>query len=185
MNKLRTMVTVSVLLVPVLAWAMGGDHSKPAVIGGDWPSGFSKLVDGECRVHGCFVNWTDTFFFRGDTNSFNHFLDDYARLPNTELQLVVHPGIAQEKSPWDEKSRGPADWTLTGTPFRLTPEQRAAGGKQAGPYVTRVDFYLGERADLSAIVVPANVIVESGGEIEAFVERHKDRRRARFLGSLG
>jgi hypothetical protein len=174
MRNLAVAGMILALLIPTVAWALGSDHPKQPVHNDKWPKGLAELVNADNRVHGYFVNWEDVFFFRGDTASLNTFLIQYAQLPDTRLQVVLHPGKLEVRSPWDKQPRREvvADWKLYATPF--TRDQVQAAGVKPGPFVTRIDISLGGSVRLDELRVPANVPVESGGEIEAFVKRHKD-----------
>ena len=173
MRKVAVAGIILALLIPTVAWALGSDHPKQPVNNDKWPKGLAELVNADNRVHGYFVNWEDVFFFRGDTASLNAFLNGYAQLPDTKLKVVLHPGKLEVSSPWDKQPRDvAADWKLYATPF--TRDQVQAAGVKPGPFVTRIDIWLGASIRLDEIRVPANVLVESGGEIESFVKRHKD-----------
>ena len=136
-----------------------------------WPAGLAELVNSENRVHGYFVNWEDVFFFRGDTAGLNQFLAKYSTLPAAKLELIVHAGKLEVKSPWDKQPREiVANWRLYTSPFER--EQLTANGLKPGDFVTRVDVWLGDAIKLTELQVPQNVSVKSGGEIERFVEQH-------------
>jgi hypothetical protein len=156
------------LLIPTIAWGLGADHRSGAIDNNQWPKGLAALVSGDNRVHGFFVNETDILFFRGDALALNTFLTKYSELLGTKLQLVLHPGKLEVKSPWDKQPRKiAADWKLYAAPYE-------EGGAQpkSGEFVTRVDVWLGGSVKLEELRVPANVTVKSGGEIEAFVKEH-------------
>ena len=172
MRRLAGAIVVMMLLVPSVAQGMGADYSKNPVKNDKWPTGLAELVNAGNLVHGYFVNWEDIFFFRGDTAGLNEFLAKYARLPDTTLRVVIHPGRLHVRSPWDKKPRDiVADWKLYASPLTRDPER--AGKFKPGPFVTRLDVWLGGSVKLSELRVPDNVSVESGGEIEAFVNAHR------------
>jgi len=135
-------------------------------IGRDLPKEILALQGPNC-VHGYMVNWTDTFFYAGDTAAFNKFVEGYSKRNDLKLRVVIHPGTKKARSPWDKADRDiPVDWSYyvwnTGTP---------AGGK---PAPSQVDVWLGSRIKLEDLRIPANVEVVSGGEIEKFIgERQK------------
>ena len=56
----------------------------------------------------------------------------------------------------------------------------AEGGNKG--YVVSVDFWIDRGVRLEEVVVPANVVLSSGGEIGAFVAEH-DKRRKRAAGA--
>jgi hypothetical protein len=176
MRRFAIAVMTLTLLVPTTAvWALGADHPKQAVTNDKWPKGLAELVNAENRVHGFFVNWEDVFFFIGDTAALNAFLAKYAQLPDTKLRVVIHPGRLDVRSPWDKQPRGiAADWKLYATPFAR--DQVMKDGVKPGDFVTRIDVWLGGSIKLDELRVPEKVVVESGGEIEAFVKKHEQAR---------
>ena len=175
MRRFAIVVMILASLASTPAWGLGADHPRQPVNNDKWPRGLAALVNADNRVHGFFVNWEDVFFFKGDTAALNDFLTKYAELPDTRLHVVVHPGRLEVRSPWDTQARDIAgDWKLYASPF--TREQVQAEPLKPGPFVTRVDVWLGGSVTLGELRVPGNVSVESGGEIEAFVKRHAEAR---------
>jgi hypothetical protein len=172
MRRLAIAIITVTLLVPTVVWAWGADHPKKPVNKNGWPKGLAELVNAENRVHGYFVNWEDVFFFKGDTAALNDFLTKYAQLPDTTLRVVIHPGRLNVRSPWDKEPRDiVADWRLYASPLMRDAER--PGKLTRGPFVTRVDVCLGGSVKLTELRVPDNVSVESGGEIEAFVNARR------------
>ena len=171
MRRFAIVGMILALLIPALAWAVGSDHPKQPVNNDKWPKGLAGLVNAENRVHGYFVNWEDVFFFKGNTAALNDFLTNYAQLTDAKLHVVIHPGRLDVRSPWDKQPRLiAADWQLYASPF--TRDQVQADGVKSGPFVTRIDVWLGSSIKLDELRVPEKVSVESGGEIEAFVKKH-------------
>ena len=174
MRRLAVGIVTLTLLVPVMVWGRGKDHGTRPVSSSTWPKGLAELVNAESRVHGYSVNREDHFFFEGDTAALNDFLTRYSKLPDTKLHVVIHPGRLAVRS-WDEQPLDMvADWQLYATPF--TREQVQRDGVKPGPFVTRVDVWLGGSVRLENLAVPEDVSVESGGEIEAFVKKHARAR---------
>ena len=102
----------------------------------------------------------------------NDFLVEYSSL-GTNLHVVIHAGKLEVRSPWDTAPRGiTADWRLCVMP--LLNDGPLADADKRLTYVTRVDVWLGGAVELKALRIPPDVIVDSGGEIEAFVEKHRD-----------
>ena len=171
-RSIQIAFVVLVLSIPASALALGGDEPNGPMNNDKWPTGLAAIVNADNRVYGYFVNWEDTLFFRGNTAAFNVFLAKYAQLPNTKLELVIHPGKLEVQSPWDKQPRAlSANWRLYCTPFAQ--EQVMNGGVKPGPFITRVDLWLGDSVKLAELQVPSNVPVTSGGEIEAFVKQHQ------------
>ncbi len=174
MRRLAVGIVTLVLLVPVMVWARGKDHGTRPVSSDTWPKGLAELVNAENRVHGYSVNREDHFFFKGDTAALNDFLTRYAQLPVTKLHVAIHPGRLEVRSMDGQPLDVAADWQLYATPF--TREQVQRDGVKPGPFVTRVDVWLGGSVKLEKLAVPEKVSVESGGEIEAFVKKHAKPR---------
>jgi hypothetical protein len=147
--------------------------SEALALGRDLPKDYleehGQLVKGQIPVHGFMVNWTDTFFYSGDTADFNRFVEAYSKLENVELRVVIHVGSTKAQSPWDNKDRDiPADWSYHLWNTGPIPK----GGK---PAPAKVDVWLGSRIKLESLRIPANVEVVSGGEIEKFVGERKKK----------
>ena len=164
------------ILVPTVVWALGSDHPQQPVNNPRWPQGLAAMVNAENREHGYSVNWEDVFFFKGDTADLNDFLQEYSTLTDTKLEVVLHPGNLEVRSPWDKQPRDlAADWQLYASPFSR--DQVRVGGVEPGPFVTRVDVWLGGAVELSELDVPASVSIRSSGEIEAFVQNHRENKK--------
>src|SRR5688572_1630563 len=104
---MRSRLFLTALLIaalPSVAWGLGADHpsDRPVGRGDKWPKGLKELVNVPQRVHGYFVNWQDVFFFAGDSDQLNDFLKGCAQLPDTRVQVILHPGQPEVKSPWDK-----------------------------------------------------------------------------------
>lgn len=164
-----------VLFCASVASGLGGDHKGPVGGSDKWPAGLKDLANRSDRVHGYFVNWEDVFYFAGKTPALNDFLSKYATLPNTKLEVVLHPGAKQARSPWDTVDRDiNVDWMLYSTPF--TAVQLTGGKVTPGPFVTKLEIWLGGKISLADLKVPKNIEVRSSGEIERFVSEHQGKR---------
>jgi hypothetical protein len=161
-----------------IALALGSDHPKGRPVGGtsEWPEGLKELVNIDARVDGYFVNSDDVFYFRGDAKAFTKFLEEYAKLKDTPLRLVLHPGRGMSTKPWTDSKAEPIDWSLT-TQDRAWRQIGETGKKptQRGYDIT-VHLYLGGNISLAKLEVPLEIAVESGGEIEKFVIVHDAQR---------
>jgi hypothetical protein len=145
------------------AFALGRDLPK------DYLEEHGQLVKGQIPVHGFMVNWTDTFFYSGDTAAFNKFVEAYSKLENVELRVIIHVGAKKASSPWDKEERDiPADWS-----YHVWRTGSTAKGDKPAP--AKVDVWLGSRIKLENLHIPANVEVVSGGEIEKFVGERKKK----------
>jgi hypothetical protein len=143
-----------------------------------------QFVKGQIPVHGYWVNWTDTFFYQGDANAFNRFMEVYRQFRHVQLSVVLHSGTTNARSPWDKEPRNlPADWSLylwkTGAPLLgAGPEGDKAPPGNSAP--TQVDVWVGKRLKLSDLKIPDNIEVTAGekdlasdAEIARFLARRK------------
>jgi len=148
----------------VFAW--GGNHPpEPVHQQDEWPAGLAELLNREERVHGYWVNANDFFFFAGDTDAFNEFLEQYAALKNTPLRLALHPGVGMTGSLSGEKNI-PFEWRVSVEKWHSDPSK--------APTLVTMGLWLGGLVKLDKIKVPLNVEVKSGGEIERFVAEHSE-----------
>jgi hypothetical protein len=174
---MRTRAYLAVLTGLLVAasdgFSLGSDHPKgPVVQNPAWPAGLAELFNRAERVHGFWVNETDVFFYAGDTQAFNQFLEAYAKLPKTSLRVVIHAGAKNARSPWDKQDRDlPIQWSLTSSIRGGIPNADHKDGR----FYTRVDLWLGSRIRLEELRIPANVEAESGGEIERFIEERRQQ----------
>jgi hypothetical protein len=146
--------------VATMAHALGKDHGKDVL-----------AEKGPNCIHGYFVNWVDVFFFAGDAAACNTFVADQVKDKGTLVRVVLHPGTKKAMSPWDKEERNlPTDWTLT---TGLHREQRVAGDDRK---LVRVDVWLGGKINLSALHLPGEAEVTSGGEIEKFIAEHQKQK---------
>lgn len=184
--------TVALSLVALLSLAccikvlgLGAEYPPGFPVGGspDWAEGTGDLVNQESRVFGFFVNANDWFYFAGDTETFNAFLQQYAELEGTPLTLILNPGPGTVSPPWDKEKVTRYEWGMSvlrrgwGAPEATSPED--------GKYVVSVDLYLGGQVALDELEVPLNIRVKSGGEIEAFIAEHEAKREANKTGDSG
>jgi len=177
MHRLALIFIGLAFLIPTMVWALSADHSDgPIPSRPDWPEGLLELVNAENRVHGFIVHLEEVFFFEGSTEDFNTFIQQFSKLPNTRLELVLHPGNLEVRSPWDKEPRDlAAAWKLYASPF--SPEQLKNYDLEKAPFFARVDVWLGEGLKLSELEISENISVKSSGEIEAFVQKHQEKQQ--------
>lgn len=174
---MRYIFTTSILCLFVLVSNVngaGGNHPKGDLpINEGWLSGSYKVVNLPSRVHGYWVNSSDVLFYRTKTKVLNETLAALNRLPGATVAVVLHPGNGVAKSPWSDEVYSEADWSLTiaGSAAITSLQDRF-----------RVDVWLGGGIRLAELTIPDGVAVESGGEIEAFVEQHHEKRAEQKSG---
>lgn len=173
-------VVVAALVCCTSALGLGADHrpGQPVHWSPEWPEGLRELLEPSDFVHGYFVNASDFFFYAGDTEALNQFLQQYAALEDTPLTLVLHPGQGMVASPWAKDDRKPFDWELK-VLRRDHPEAAEATDEDDSAYVVTVHLWLGGEVELEGVEVPLDVKVKSGGEIEEFIAAHEAKQKAK------
>jgi hypothetical protein len=171
------MKRVAVLLMIVIGalahcspiFAMGGDIPPGQInVQPDWPVELVNLLTHQKSVNGIWVNANDFYYFAGDAAAFNKALKQYAKIENTPLRLVLHPGRGMTGSLGGEQTI-PHEWQVGVMKWHDDPSE--------APILVTMQFWLGGQVQLEDVKVPLNVKVESGGEIEEFIEIHEGRRR--------
>lgn len=114
--KFAASVILALSLTVTSASALGGDYQNgQKVLHDAWPHGMSDLVNSPQRVGGYFVNAEDIFFFAGNQDQFDKFLDDYVKLQGlTGYSVFIHEGEGIAKAPWDKSDGVKCDWMLRG-----------------------------------------------------------------------
>jgi hypothetical protein len=147
----------------------------------------TDLANQPNRVGGYWVNSNDWFYFAGDTKALNDFLRRYAKLTETPLVLVIHPGKAPAERCVGELFAEPYDWKLDSMYPAFTRDkkwfQKADGGQWGR--VAIVQAWLGGNIRLDELDVPANIEVRPGGEIEEFIEQHNKKKAERSEAPWG
>lgn len=199
MRRLACLFVIGVLMVAcsASAWALASvyDPKNPIIQQTNWPGvavdelgsplpgtsdspSLADLLNSRKIVYGYWINWhTDCFFYSGDTEEFNKFLELYSKVYETPHTLVIHVGPAVTGN-IDILNTGtiPFDWkvelasnmeptTLSGVnviEFDEGPTKRPA----------IMHLWLGRNVELRKIVVPAKVTVEDGGEIAKLITEH-------------
>lgn len=174
---LAAVIMIVVWCISAFPW--GGEHGEQAAFHSEWPAGLKELLDREEWVYGYWVNANDWFFFVGDTEAFNQFLKQYAKLKDTPLKLVLHAGRGRTGRLGYGEKRIQFDWELKALRRGWHPEAPKDPASEKPAYVVIVELWLGGKVELSSVKVPLNVEVKSGGEIEQFITEHEaDRKEA-------
>jgi hypothetical protein len=162
-----------------LAWEL--PNEGPVTVDWKLPPGVTELASSRNRVHG----FMSTFgyadlWYAGDAKAFNAYLAEYARLKDLPLQLVIHPAPGSSLRQYVSQPRAHYDWELSvkwDVALREDPKDDKAEGRAVTTlrpegFVVTLHLFLSDAVTLDDIVVPANVEVKSGGEIEQFVAKH-------------
>jgi hypothetical protein len=175
-------LTLSLCLITASeALAVGGDHPAGKKIARDynheWPKGLPDLINSGDRVWGHWINQGEFFYYRGDAAALNKFLASFGKLPNTPLAVVLHAGAKPLTGPLGGEQTTPYDWQLEvarrGWGAPLDPRQPE---KEPG-YVVTVHVWLGDPITLSRLDIPKHVEVRSAGDIERFINTHREPAR--------
>jgi len=168
----KAMVSFAVVLV-ALSWcvaasSMAREHTPGSPIRGQ--SALADLLNSEGRVYGFSTFGGNSFFFSGDTEDFNQFLERYGKLKGSGLTLVLRPGQGSARKLGAKDKHIPFDWKVTTWLF-----------PKASPRPPLLELWVGGKVELSKVKLPANVSVGSGGsakksaEIEQFIAAHRPK----------
>lgn len=167
MFRMILLLTLAIILVPSYAYGMGSDH-KPGNLPfhAAWSDGVYKAVNQSTRVHGFWVNSVDRLFYQGGHAELHQMIGDLAASPNTKLKVILRPGRGLAKSPWSKETVARADWAIT-----IESEKSNAQHRNQ----LTIDFWLSD-LDLADLKIPASIPVESGGEIDSFIRKHRSQK---------
>ena len=175
----RMMSPVLALLVSFIcaavAFGLSMNYAPNSRITGpsDWPAGLKELANYQGRVV-AYVSWTvNTYmFYTGDTDRFNRFVARCAKVRETPVTVILHPGCGTTSPLGAHDPKVACDWGLSVLRRGSVPEAPPFPSDNPG-YVLRLDLWLGGPVELNKLQIPANVEVRSGGEIERFVADHE------------
>jgi len=180
----RTVLAVTAMLAiaasgsAALAWVSFQYHSSDEVVHArpNWPKGLVEAANTQGRVlwstTSGFGQNTDAFLYRGGAPAFNRFLKRYAKIKDAKLVLIVHAAAPYQSPDWANRLRGPYDWRFSVSERWVTSKTDTPAPKPR--FVAEV--WPTERLRLRDIVVPLNVDLKSGGEIEKFIKAHKTKQ---------
>ncbi|WP_236618463.1 hypothetical protein [Rhodopirellula europaea] len=168
-----TAVAACLLVTPtVLALTVAYGQRDMQKAGPGW-------VGGWLSAHG------NTAYFCGDTERLNHQLAAIAQsnLGHSAAKVVLHAGknsiddpIEQPLTGFGERApdRLPIDWSVR----RSCPSSDVLRGRcQCNRRSVTVDIWIANDVELDSLSIPPQFIVESGGEIDAFVDRQEINKR--------
>lgn len=181
---MRSVVTVflvtaiTVLFSASSVLALGGDHPQGKIteLRPEWPKGLMELVNSDGRVQGSWVNQNDFFFFKGDAAAFGKFVERYAKVLDTPLKVVIHAGSIPLTGPLGKPAETSFDWQLRvirrgwGAPLDPRRPNSDPG------YVVTLHLWVSDNITLDQLEIPKQVDVISAGDIEKFIDSHKNNR---------
>ncbi len=169
--KNATVISVVVLIISLCcaaALALMADHEigRPVNAQSGWPAGLEDVLNYPGRVYGYWINGRDHFYYAGDTEAFNEFLQQYAKLKVTPLTLEVHAGRGKVEK-WLADLLGkqiPCDWKVRVITY---------GERDPGEDMLTLEVWLGGEVEPEKIRVPANVAVKAQGEVGKLIAANR------------
>jgi len=163
MRRQPLLVSVLIFTLAGVLHSMGGIYTPGDSIGGasGWPKGLPKLIESSAMVDGHWVNFSDEFFFAGDTAELNRFLARFGRL-GLDHVVVIHAGTARTTALWGDRVAERYDW-------KLLVNSTNAGG------TAEVHVWIDANVLLEELEIPEKFDVRSGGEIDRFIGKHRAR----------
>ena len=165
MYRIAFPVWFLLVVAPAICFGMGADHrpgNLPAHDG--WGKGVYEAVNRPNRVHGFWINSSDTLFYKGSNADLQKMAGLLSQSESVKVEVILHAGKGEAKSPWSKNFVDNADWSVT------------IGGDDAISKIqnkVRIDVWLSGSITLDDLQFPPSVSVRSGKEIESFVNRHQ------------
>ena len=178
MKRTRILV-VSTIIVLALGSSIYGlrftfPSDKPVVRQERWPAGVAELASSRNRVKSYGHNFgSDAYYYAGDAKAFNAFLGEYAKLKGVALVLVIHAGLGVKGRAAQTDPDTRFDWLLYVDALMPSGDAKKVPPPKCQP---TLHLYLGDNIGLDEILVPLEVEVRSGGELEDFVSEHTAKR---------
>jgi len=164
MNRVVFPFLLTLLLVPNLCLAMGSDHKSGNLPPHDgWPTGVYDAVNKPNRVHGYWINSSDTLFYKGSNAELQEMTHKLTQAKGAKAEVALHAGTGVARSPWSKDRIDAADWSVTISGDRAITKSQDK---------IRIDVWLGGSVTLDDLRLPPTLTVKSGGEIESFIKRH-------------
>lgn len=180
--KLRSLILLSLITVfcvtPAIA-LMEFFGSGPMSTSSGFPEELKALFNDKTRVAGSIGPIVECKgYYAGDTARLNAFLEAYAKVPDTRLQVILHAGnyqfnMKQITQNNDADKMVNIDWTLTC--MESMPDHNP-GDFQGKKIYSYIDIWLGGQIDLKKLDVPVTLELRSGGEIEGFIKKHAEKQ---------
>ena len=205
MNHVKiAILTVSVIaLGSAKAYPFGGEHGPigRTSMRADASPTLRKLIDHRDRVYGYFVNREDLFFYRGDTDTLNQFLNQFATLEGTLLKASINQSLTHASRPYNKPGKKIAvNWQLYSAPFDVHAYVMAVRTDDRdleavrtkwkeiidGPAIARVELRIGDEIELDKLTIPPQIELtviddeqNTSQSIKEFVARYEKLRTKR------
>lgn len=151
MTRRSNLLCALVLITGAEAFALLGEHPDAPVSSSQWPEGWAELVNQPSRVYGYFLNWSDQFYFAGDTTACNEFLNHYAALAKRSELVTISSGPGSV-APHLRKETLQYDWEL---------------GLTGGSHIN-VKILPGGKVKLCELIVPVTLQVQESSALDSF-----------------
>ena len=142
---------------------------------------------------GCVGGWIsghgNIAYYQGDTKLLNQHLSSLAADADlySTTKIVLHAGTKEVDDPEEKPQTGfkaqpakqipaqlPIDWSVR----KFCPSDEILTGRcKCDRRVVSVDIWIANNIHLDALTIPTGFTVESGNEIERFVDRHVGRKQ--------
>lgn len=141
-------------------------------------------------IYGYMDNDSGNYYFSGDTAKLNRFLlratkwiqqvPEDGWYSDVSARIVIHAGIAkfENQVPGNGGTPKHVDWKL-----EVIPSSKLDGATQTiiHKQSVTVHIWIGEQIRLDGLEIPKEFAVESGGEIERFLEKRHRQSRTRAV----
>ncbi len=183
-------LTLLLLGIFVIAGRESGAISIPVPAGEfvwdkNWPEGLKDLLDTKTRIGGSFANSGARYEYAGGVAKFNEFLTGFGRLKVDSLYVEIHAGprprLGHERIDWrvtvqnDLHERLEAIKDKIGDETSLAKAFASVGHDRK--YRVVIHVWLSDDIAADDLRLPKNIAVKSGGEIDAFIQKHQNPQK--------
>lgn len=164
MLRISLFFLASLLLAPSLLFGLGGDHNPGDLpINSAWTKGAYEILNRSSRVHGFWINSSDTLYYKGSNQELQEMILQLTKLQGTEIESILHAGKGLAQSPWSKKPVDDADWCI------VVSGEKALSETQS--HFT-VHVWLSGSISLDELVLPKTLKVTSAREIDSYIKKH-------------
>ena len=163
MKRFAIGITVLALFLAcnIYAWAMASEYGphQPIVQQPAWPVGLADVLKSQKPVYAYWVNFADYFFYSGDANAFNAFIERYLKVEDITYFVILHPGQGKQKRLMED-TYVPFDWKVSVVPIMI-PDGGMDKNNLHKRYVT-IDLYVGGNVRFDKAKLPEGLLLKLG-----------------------